>query len=598
MKKNILIIICVLFCVCNYVHSADQITKCEAWQIVKSQVLKGDTSNINVYASNSTYKANSSIRAILRTEKTPDFTSWFFFIDDDPYANWEHPCRYIFVNAEDGTFIVRNNTRPPLFDDMSNIVWTIIGNGDITNTYKSYNRTISSLPANSATNDYAVIINGGSSLNINYERYWRDCSALYSTLVNDYGYIKSHIYVLMSDGTDPADDTKGFAGNTFSQLLDLDFDGTNDIQYAATKQNIATVFNTLQTQMTDYDNLLIFVTDHGGYDSVNNNSYLCLWNGEDMTPAEFAYEVNKINSGKINICLNQCYSGGFINSLQASNRVITTACKFDEVSRPTSNGLYDEFPFHWISALAGRTPYGATVNADSNGDGIVSTKEAFDYASNHDTCTTETPQYSSTPLLFGQYLSVNSTSNFLGRYYNGTSFQDTNASYPIYMNSGGSVQLYSPNIIGSTVSYQGNISPSYWAYNANTGNLNVNLPTTSGTLVFCVQQGSESHYLPIIVSNNKHNLLVELSNGIMEIMLHPIIDQEKAIGSETLKQYFSQVELIWKIEIYNTLTGERLLNKTITGPSIKLDTTGWETGVYVIKVTIGDEMLSEKVFIK
>lgn len=598
MKKSSLAIISMLICICSNMHSANQITRCEAWQIVKSQVLKSDTSNMNVYVSNSTFEANSSIRTILRTEKTPDFISWFFFVDDDPYTNWEHPCRYIFVNAENGTFIVRNNTRPPLFDDMSNIVWTIIGNGDITNTYKSSNRTITSLPANSATNDYAVIINGGSCLNINYERFWHDCSALYSTLVNDYGYIKSHIYVLMSDGTDPADDTKGLAGNTFSQPLDLDFDGTNDIQYAATKQNITTVFNTLQTQMTGYDNLLIFVTDHGGYDSLNNNSYLCLWDGEEMTPAEFALEVNKINSRKINICLNQCYSGGFISSLQASNRVITTACTFNQMSKATSNGLYDEFPFHWISALAGRTPYGVTVNADSNSDGIVSTKEAFDYASYHDAAlATETPQYSSTPSLFGQYLSVNSTSNFLGRYNNGTSIQDTNASYPIYINGGGSIQLYSPNIIGSTVSYQGNISPLYWTCNTNTGNLNVSLPTTGGTLVFCVQQGSKSHYLPIIVSN-KHNLLVELSNGIMEIMLHPIIDREKTIDPETLIQYYNQLELTWKIEIYNTLTGERLLSKTITSPSFKLDTTGWETGVYVIKVTVGDEMLSEKVFIK
>lgn len=38
---------------------------------------------------------------------------------------------------------------------------------------------------------------------------------------------------------------------------DLNFDGTDDIQYAATIANINTVFNTLQQKITNKDNVFI-----------------------------------------------------------------------------------------------------------------------------------------------------------------------------------------------------------------------------------------------------------------------------------------------------------------------------------------------------
>lgn len=45
---------------------------------------------------------------------------------------------------------------------------------------------------------------------------------------------------------------------------------------------------------------------------------------------------------------------------------------------------YDEYVYHWTSAIFGQTPTGAVVNADSNGDGTVSVKEAHNYAVAHD----------------------------------------------------------------------------------------------------------------------------------------------------------------------------------------------------------------------
>ncbi len=57
-----------------------------------------------------------------------------------------------------------------------------------------------------ASNDYAVIISGGGDNESNWVRYWNDCSAMYSALVNVYNYSPPHIYVIMADGTSSGND--------------------------------------------------------------------------------------------------------------------------------------------------------------------------------------------------------------------------------------------------------------------------------------------------------------------------------------------------------------------------------------------------------
>jgi len=39
--------------------------------------------------------------------------AWFFFIDDHPTTNWEHPCRYIFVDYESSQYEIIQVTSPP-----------------------------------------------------------------------------------------------------------------------------------------------------------------------------------------------------------------------------------------------------------------------------------------------------------------------------------------------------------------------------------------------------------------------------------------------------------------------------------------------------
>ena len=390
MKKVALTIQCLLLTI---VISA-QILQDSALVILKNNIVNYD--DCDIYSVNDTIDASDTIKLIgSRIIMPPQGRNWMFFVDEKPLANWAHPCKYVFININTGLCNIINSNMPAINIKMIAIKIvprTGYSNKDIFRIEKQ--RTQCTLEHN-----YAVIISGGANCEDNHERYWNDCAAIYSMLVNKYGYDRNKIYVIISDGTNPGNDRHRDANPLRmpeiydSSPLDLDDDGLDDIQYAATKANISYVFNSLSNIITTEDDVFIFTTDHG--DTTNNQSVLNLWHDEVMTRAEFAVEVNKINNARaINILMEQCFSGGFLSVLCGNNRVVMTACSNNEESHSLQNRSYDEFCYHWISAMNGATPSGVIVNADSNNDEYVSMKEAFDYAVDNDN-QSEHPQYCS-----------------------------------------------------------------------------------------------------------------------------------------------------------------------------------------------------------
>ncbi len=119
MKKEFLIIMLLSSSFLSIVAQQDvKIMKEEAWGIVQKNVLGGSHDNVNVYVLNRLMEAETSFKSTYGEEVSPKFDSWFFFIDDMPNANWEHPCRYVFVNSTTGEYHIYNKQRPPLMDDM------------------------------------------------------------------------------------------------------------------------------------------------------------------------------------------------------------------------------------------------------------------------------------------------------------------------------------------------------------------------------------------------------------------------------------------------------------------------------------------------
>lgn len=329
---------------------------------------------------------------------------WLVFADLMPEANWEHPCKYIYVsdNMEGGEYAVAvvDSVRPPHSGDFEpmKLSRTTRDRMELESSEKAKRAgaarmmksgplPIYSTPFSSKT--YAVILSGGLSPADNADRYWNDCSYMYKTLTRNFGLPKENVKVLMSDGKSPGLDRNlniSFSPDLDSSPLDLDGDGECDIDFSASKDTLAMVFDELKNKLTDNDHLLVFVTDHGGYDEYNDKSYINLWNGERLYPDEFASYFNGFNAGYVSFVLGQCYSGGFIPALKADNHIVMTACAEKELSyRCRAFDLnYNEFLYHWISALNRTDTFGNTLPVSQtlpNGElAPVTLKRAFDYA--------------------------------------------------------------------------------------------------------------------------------------------------------------------------------------------------------------------------
>lgn len=222
-----------------------------------------------------------------------DSTKWSIFVDMSPSSGWEHECLISTVPKRGvrkvlfPTFV--EQTLPPSgnmalmeehFDPMSSI------DSQLKPSVPNATTTAEQLAA--ANRTYAIILNGGINKNANHERYWNDCSFIYQVLTKKHHLPKDNIHVLMSDGTDPADDMRCYGDAVYmSSPLDLDGDGVDDVKYAATKANISDVFDMLAKYMEAGDNLLLFVVGGGGKMTQVALPYVRLWGDEIANAFDF-----------------------------------------------------------------------------------------------------------------------------------------------------------------------------------------------------------------------------------------------------------------------------------------------------------------------
>lgn len=103
----------------NTLMAQDQIKidKQLAWKIIKEQVLKENYEHFNVYMSKDVLMENQELDKIQRVF-SPSYASYFFFIDEMPFANWDHPCKYCFVNAKTGEIEIIDSDTPPNFENL------------------------------------------------------------------------------------------------------------------------------------------------------------------------------------------------------------------------------------------------------------------------------------------------------------------------------------------------------------------------------------------------------------------------------------------------------------------------------------------------
>jgi hypothetical protein len=378
----------------------------QAVSIVTRTQLGGSLDGVRLYTYPTLVPAGETISAWHKVVLTTPAPGWFIFVDRFPGANWEHPCWYFFVEGATGTVERFDAMTPPTF--LPDLVEVTNGRdnpdpGVSERMLERFSERLRSLPKPPPVRGtaWAFIISGGADQSNNHIRYWNDCSFIYRTLVEYYGYADDHIRVCISDGTNPAIDRSDGTNSP----PDLDGDGDADIEYPATLQYVGQVFGELAATLTPSDQIFIFTTDHGGQET-GHDCYLNLWNFEELRDDQMAAYISALPCQAIVCTFEQCFSGGMVDDCAADGRVIATAANWDQYSwAMPPDYIYDTFVYHWTCAVGWETPTGAPVDADTNNDQIVSMREAFLYAEAHD-MDDEIPQYSSTPAALGDLLNL------------------------------------------------------------------------------------------------------------------------------------------------------------------------------------------------
>jgi hypothetical protein len=236
----------------------------------------------------------------------------------------------------------------------------------------SYVKEHIQLPVDPDAEKYAVLYSGGIRPEKAYYRYWNDIIYMHFIL-QMHGYSSDNIYVVYKDG----------GGE----------DPYTPVDYAATHTSLNTVFAQLSGEMGARDTLFFYTTNHGGGGGIS------VWDSMDgsgaLTHAQVSNWLDSITCDHMIIVMEQCVSGKFIQYISAPNRVILTACSDGESSFGCdTEGQWDEFVYHFMSALIGFKLPGGLGDADADyiNDGKISMREAFIYAAVHDS-REETPLY-------------------------------------------------------------------------------------------------------------------------------------------------------------------------------------------------------------
>lgn len=319
------------------------------------------------------------------------------FADDAPLANWGHPCRYLLYEPENGELYrtveaqfppyltkLPDTFRPfhePIRWSPSDVIW---------HTHRPWWKW----PLYRRGDWYAILFSGASN-----NRHTNDLEFLYRVLVNDYDVAEDRIYVLNFDGTidysggpHPVVSWPG-DGNAYQMT----------VNGAGTKSEFENVVDDLKGRLQPQDALLIHTNNHGGR---GTDSYLVTHSGPDYDPDDFAAKLSELPSFNcLTVMMEQCYAGGFNQRIIDNSPANRTSVASAAIATQTSIGGPDFDPFarDWIAAMHQAQPGGGALgsNPDTNNDGRVSAREAYDYADSvHDPW--DTPNYSQSSISGGR----------------------------------------------------------------------------------------------------------------------------------------------------------------------------------------------------
>ncbi len=299
----------------------------------------------------------------LGLDVTLDRPTIVVFADDEPSADFGHPCRYLLYDAT-GAFYREVQSQFPPFRERSD-------------TLRAFHQPVVSVPETTFRvhpelwcprfrpqgERYAILFSGFSFIrNLNNQEF------CYRMLVNRYGFKPANIHVLRHDGTLNSGDgsLSTWPGDHSAYRLPVSGQGTRAAMQAALAD--------LAARLHPSDLLFIHTENEAGIDP---NAFFWAYGGDLATLPRYQSLI---------VLLAQCFAAGFTSAVMTGSTAVDTTVS--AATTPTGSvattpdGQFVKFGSDWISAQMGHDQYGAplALNPDTDGDGVIEAEEAFAYA--------------------------------------------------------------------------------------------------------------------------------------------------------------------------------------------------------------------------
>ncbi len=229
---------------------------------------------------------------------------------------------------------------------------------------------------------YAILFSGMSC-----RRHVNGLELCYRTLIDQLGFTAAAIFVLNYDGSLRAlgdrqgESVTAWPGDGTAYRMVVDAEGN--------RKAFQQVVRALGARLEPDDQLFINVTGHGGHRGDEDGPDLLGYpHCERYERDEFCADLALLPQHRsLVLLMAQCFSGGFIQAVQAASParqtyIATAAGERHRSFMDFDDGNWDSFQRNWIAAIAGR----------------VSVHEAFQYATRSGIANPyDSPQFAATP---------------------------------------------------------------------------------------------------------------------------------------------------------------------------------------------------------
>lgn len=380
-----------------------QVTKNQADSIVLRQILDPSLmNNVDVYRFPQPLSDSDDVQSCWgNTIDAPFQSSWGYFIDLVPLANWAHPCQFCFVNTANGSYSITESDLPP-YQWASMDTVQLVPRPAPAPRPQSIATGQRLTPPETDPHLWAVLLCAATNSPqgvLSTRRFWGDLSCVYTTLTDVYGFqentvtsqpgnethTNTHILVLApktlgSYDTDLNHSSYQFRENDFLYVSPsaIQYHTILGDHYFYNENELRELFSRLADILTPEDKLFVYVTGDGSTLGGDNESYFVMhWtdnhnydHDDEIYAYEFSDMMSSIDCAQITLMMQTNFSEGFIDAFMdtedaiCKNRVAFTSTDYfcyPEYYYTPQSGIGDpevvnEFTYYWAAANLGFYP--------------------------------------------------------------------------------------------------------------------------------------------------------------------------------------------------------------------------------------------------